>query len=287
MATVFPRIALALTFSPYGKLLLEEAVRLKQLFGSELFLIHIGEDTAEEQARLDELIGGAALTRGDFTLIKEDGDPAKLLMRICEREKFDLLILGALEKEQAFKYYIGSVARKVMRKAPCNLFIRIFDREDEAPRRNVYAAIEYNPESEFILHTAAAFARFMNEERVFVLREYSAPGLAMTHNDNTHPEETELRVQEWQKEEEEKLELFLREFKVDNVATEAVCLYGREGFRLRNFVKERHGKLLIVNAPEIRLNIFDRLFQHDHEYLYNELPSSLLLIKKGYTGAAK
>ena len=48
-----------------------------------------------------------------------------LSLSSCKKEQIDLLVLGALQQENIFKYYVGSIAREVTRKAPCSILLLI------------------------------------------------------------------------------------------------------------------------------------------------------------------
>ena len=41
------------------------------------------------------------------------------------------------------------------------------------------------------------------------------------------------------------------------------------------------GDLFVVTAPRRKLKFFDRLFQHDIEYVFEQLPCSILIVKPG------
>ena len=118
----FNKLGLALTSSPTGIALLKETKRLKDIFGAELFLIHVGERTPKAETAMGSIIENAGLSAHNTQLIWASGDPANTILNTSKRAGVDLLVAGALEKEGFIKYYIGSVARKIMRESTSSLF---------------------------------------------------------------------------------------------------------------------------------------------------------------------
>ena len=122
---MYQKVALAIAFSPRMEALIAEARRLKGLFQGELVLIHVGVKTPELEAKLDEILKRLCADLGKVKVIWKEGKPAKTILKTCEEEGVDLLVLGALKKEGLLTYYLGSVARKVIRKSPCSVLTLI------------------------------------------------------------------------------------------------------------------------------------------------------------------
>ena len=57
-------------------------------------------------------------------------------------------------------------------------------------------------------------------------------------------------------------------------------LSGKSGFELRRFVERKQADLLVVGAPPRRLSLFDRIFPHDLEYIFADMPCNLLIINQ-------
>jgi nucleotide-binding universal stress UspA family protein len=49
----------------------------------------------------------------------EDGDPAETILRVADEERADLIVLGTHGRGALGKLLLGSVAEKVVRRAPC------------------------------------------------------------------------------------------------------------------------------------------------------------------------
>ena len=65
------------------------------------------------------------------------GDPVDVILSVSEEKKIDLLILGALKRENFLKYYVGSIARKITRQANCSVLLLINPSVDRLPCRHV------------------------------------------------------------------------------------------------------------------------------------------------------
>ncbi|MEP0712124.1 MAG: universal stress protein, partial [Algoriphagus sp.] len=117
---MYKKVALAIAFSPRMEALISETKRLVALFGSELILIHIGKRTDELEFLLQEMILKTGLDQSKTKLIWKEGKPVKMIIEACKEENADLLVAGALKHERLLTYYMGSVGRKIIRKAPCS-----------------------------------------------------------------------------------------------------------------------------------------------------------------------
>lgn len=276
---IFKKIGLAVAFSPNGKALLLEAKRLSILFNAKLVLIHIGEKTPQKENELNELITSSGIGLSTVDIFWKEGEPAKTILQVCDDENVDLLIAGALEKEKALKYYISSIARKIMRESKCSLLIKILPKNPPVPYSRFCVSAEFSPQGEDTIRKAHSFARLENAKEFTIVEEFQVPGLAMTVYDSGDTDETEYNRIIWQKEEEEKLSLFVKELNLTGLEIKTVCLYGKEGYEAGKYVRSIDGDLLVITGPKEKLKFFDRIFQHDIEFLFENLPCDLLIVK--------
>ncbi|MEZ4226435.1 MAG: universal stress protein [Polyangiaceae bacterium] len=82
-------------------------------------------ELAEEQAakELDELLATsqAAVDSAHRHLVH--GDPSTAILALVEREKHDLIIMGTHGRSGAKRLALGSVAERVVRRAPCPVLV--------------------------------------------------------------------------------------------------------------------------------------------------------------------
>lgn len=276
---MFTKIGLAITFSPTGKALLFEAKRLCDLFGAEIVFIHNGERTPETESKLMELISSAGYDISKVSLEWVQGDIAGTIIKKSEEKNVDLLLAGALEKENILKYYTGSVARKIMREAKCSVLILTAPSESPKSFKKFCVSVEYSQQSEEAVKIAYNFALLEKAEKLLLIREFQAPGLAMTVHDTGSIREAELTRQKWEKEEKDKIQMLVKELNLTGVSVETVCLYGKEGYEANKYVESVNGDLYVLAAPQRRLKIFDRIFQHDIEFTLKQLPCPVLITR--------
>lgn len=276
---IFKKLGLAVTFSPNAEALLKTAKRLQDLFESQLCLIHVGEKNKSSESQMFEMLKSAGIDEKSSELVWQTGEPSKVIINTCSSKGVDLLIAGALEKESVLKYYIGSVARTIMREAECSVLILTNPNENQTPFQKFYAQVEYSDIGEYTLRKAYEFALAEKAHSLSLIKEIQLPGLAITISDGSSTQETEKRRTDWQNEEELKLKVFAKELNLSNINLNTIVLHGKQGWESSNYVKENGGDIFIVPSPAKKLKLFDRIFQHDIEFIIKQIPCALLIIK--------
>lgn len=278
---MFKKIGLAITFSPTGKALLEEAGRLKNLFKAELILIHAGEKNSDTEKKLHDLVINCGLLLEEVTFVWVDGKPAKVIINSIKQNGIELLIAGALEKEKAIKYYFGSVARKLMREAPCSLLILTSSVNANKQFKKIAVSVDFSSVSENTVVKAHQFAILEKSEKLIVIREIDITGLSASVSSSSSVSDFELFREKLVNEESAKMNMFLSELNLQGIDIEKVCLSGKEGWEAKKFLKDNNVDLFVFTAPIRRLGIFDRVFQHDLEFIFMDIPCDLFIIERG------
>lgn len=275
----FKKIGLAITFSPTGRALLIEAKRLKQLFNSKLHLIHVGEKIKTKEEELNKLIDETCSFDVQTTLSWQKGDPAKVILSEAENNDVDLLIAGALEKEKALKYYLGSVARRIMRQSHCSCLILPNPKVSPGQFKKIVASTDFSYQSEKLIKKAYEFAKLEDAEQFEIVREFQIPGIATSVYDFGSTEEIEERKTGWQKDEEAKLKFFVRELNLNGIQVNYKCVFGKEGWAASQYARKSDADLLVVPAPKRSSGLLDRIFTHDFEFSIREIYNPLLIMK--------
>ncbi len=279
MNQIFSKLGLAVTFSPTGKALLKETKRLKELFSTELVLIHVGEKKPEQQEQLNQIVLQAGYDLDKIEIIWSTGEPANVILEKSANAGVDLLIAGALEKESMLKYYVGSVARKIMRRASSSVLILKSPSENPKSFKRFYVSTDFSIQSERTVRLAYNFALRDECEEFVILRDFYIPGLATTVLDSGSIDETEFIRNKWQEEEEEKMRIFVKELNLKPLPIKTKCLYGKEGWETSNYARENKADIFIVSVPAKKFKFIDRLFPHEDEYSFESLPSNLLIVR--------
>jgi nucleotide-binding universal stress UspA family protein len=80
------------------------------------------------------------------------------------------------------------------------------------------------------------------------------------------------------KEEIDSVEKMLQRIPHEGLKVNIKLVSGKSGFEITQFAQRKHADLLIVGAPPRRFSLFDRVFTHDQEYIFADLPCNLLII---------
>ncbi len=273
------KIGLAFNFSHNSRALIKEADRIANLFDAEYFILHCGSDEGHAKIKIEELLEEQNIEPEKVNIIIERGDPVNMILNSARSSELDLLISGALEKERTLNYYLGSVARKLIRNSQCSMLILPSPKIEPKPFKNFCVSVDYTTQSEHTLLTAYQLAKKENAERIHLVREYQLPGLSIAVSDSGSMSEIDSKVNLWREEEKEKLNLLIKELNLTDIEIKPVCLNGKEGWAISNYVKEVNADILAVTAPRKKLKFFDRVFSHDLEFILRELPSPLLIVK--------
>lgn len=276
---MFKKLAIALAFSPRYEAILCEAKRFQQLFQSRLVIIHVGNKTTDKESLLNNKLNELDFDLEKVKIVWQEGEPAKKILKICDKEKVDLLIAGAMKRENIFRYYIGSVARTILRKAQCSVLVLIDPSKDPQPFKKI---VINGSETETLFHSLSkgvSLGRIEHAAQIHVLREVRMLGLAMSvageeGNENEYGKIKRKVVAE----EVEDINTMLKKLDTGDVSVNVKVISGKPEYEIAKFTRKVKSDLLILSAPEHKLNLIDRIFPHDMEYLLADLPSNLLVV---------
>src|SRR5688572_7167767 len=179
MMTNIKKIAVAVAFSPRVEAVLTEAARMKKMWAAELILIHVGKHGEKEIARLNQLLTKTDLNQDDVRIFWEEGKPSQRILAACKKENVDLLIAGALKKENLVQYYLGTVARKIIRKSDCSVLLLTNPSTTPQPFKNIFVDADDRPFVEQSLQAACQIALKDESTWLHIVRELKMYGLTM------------------------------------------------------------------------------------------------------------
>ena len=93
-----------------------ETTRIAHFLGAKLILLHVGEETSEKINQINVILSEIEYPNLPIEIQWKKGNPEKIILETCSSSNIDLLILGALQHENMFQFYVGSIARKLTRK---------------------------------------------------------------------------------------------------------------------------------------------------------------------------
>lgn len=279
MSISYNKIALGIAFSPTAEAMLSETARVAQLFNAEMLLIHVGERTTDAEGRMDEMIKRCNIRRDNLSIIWGSGEPAKVILESCKKNHVDLVVTGALKKENLVQYYVGTIARKVLRKAACSVLTIVHPSKEEKPYKNVVVSAE---DSSYIREAISNACKFVPKNTgawVHIVRELKLYGLTMAASDQYTEEEYDDVRQGLIQQEVKKVEEIMQRISHEGIRINIKMVSGKSGFELTRFAEKKDADLLVVGAPPRRFSFFDRIFPHDLEYILADLPCNLLVVQ--------
>ena len=276
---MFKKIALAIAFSPRMEALICEAKRLKDIFDSELVLIHVGDRTQDSESVIIDIIKKHGINNEKVKIVWEKGNPAKRIIQACKEENVDLLVAGALKKEGFFKYYIGSVARKIIRKSSCSVLMLIEPLEKPTPFERVVINGTQHDHTPFVIQKGLDWCKKDMAKHVFLVNEIKMYGMQMATAGEGGEEEISNTRRKLVAEEVAYVENILKNLDKGDLKVHIKITCGKWAIELARFAEDIKADLLVV-GDEGKLGFLDRLFPHDLEDILSDLPCNLLIVKK-------
>src|SRR6266540_2693094 len=161
-------VAVATTFSPRFKQVFAEAKRIRERFSANLHLIYAGKRNEETAKKFHDALTQLQLPT-DSTIHYEEGDPADAILRTLAREKIDMLVAGALEKEVVLHPFLGNVARRLVREANCSVMLFTHPQKKPEPLRRIVFIADHSQQGLVALKTTLMLAEAESCERLYVI----------------------------------------------------------------------------------------------------------------------
>lgn len=275
----FETIGVAIAFSPRLEDLLGEAKRLAQAFGAQLLLMHIGERTRTKEARLDELFRRLSIDEKKTRVIWHEGEPVATILELCKLNIVDLLVIGAMRKENVLRFYVGSVARRVSRKAKCSVLMLTEPMKEGSRFQKAIVNGVSNPKTKHTINTTFYFAQKLGIKNIIVAMETDETGLAMSMaGEKTQVEAKQMRREFTEDEIGELQHIVDGCKKEDGIEITQKVIKGKPGYAIRQYAESKKADLLVINSPDVKYGIIDRIFTHDMEYILEDMPCNVLII---------
>ncbi len=275
---MYQKIALAIAFSPRMEALIAETKKLIDIFNSELILIHVGVQSPELEQKLAEILVARGMDAAKTKVLWKEGKPAKSILHTCEEEKVDLLVMGALKKEGFLTYYIGSVARKVIRKATCSVLTLIDPKIETTQFSKVVINGTQLDETPYVIQKGLEFSHAQGSDVVHILNEIRLYGLQMATAGEGSEEDVSTTRRKLVQEEIHYVQQILNGLDQSGLKINIKVTAGKWAVELAKFAESIEADVLIMGDRRVH-SFLDRLFPHDLEEILMELPCNLLIVK--------
>lgn len=276
---MFTKVAVAIAASPTLEALLAESKRLQDLFGSEVLLLHVRRNSErKEEEFLKKAVRDSRFSPEKTQLFFEKGDPAEAILAFCKKQQVDLLMAGALKKENIFRSYLGSVGRTIIRSANCSILILVDPSEQPNPFRQIVVDGSEQPLTPKAIEAACLIGRKQQASHIHILKDIKLYGLTMAmaaeDSEGAYAEQRRNLVQA----EIEHVKKKLEGIDTGQVPVNIKIISGKMGFEISKFAQKVGADLVVAAGPAKKLGILDRIMTHDLEYLLADIPANLLIV---------
>ncbi|MDB9960484.1 universal stress protein [Oceanihabitans sp.] len=277
----FHTIGIGVTFSPNLKANIFEASRLAVMFQSKLVLIHVGTESAEKMEQFQNILEPFIKQSLDYSIVFKAGDPVDVILSVSEEKKINLLILGALKRENFLKYYVGSIARKITRQANCSVLLLINPSVVRMPCRHVVVNGLKDPKTKHTIASAFYVASSLGAEKITIVEEITEDKVTVKVDDDKSLRKAAILKERLKMRETSRVNAIIENIPKDytqDIAIKSQPIFGKQGYSIGHYAQISRADLLVMNAPS-KMTFWDRLFPHDIEHILTELPTDVLIIQ--------
>nr|WP_321221345.1 universal stress protein [uncultured Psychroserpens sp.] len=277
----FKTIGIGVAFSPNLKANLYEAARLSLYFESKLVLIHVGEKSQEKEQQILEFIQPFINDNLNYELVFKTGNPVDVILSVSEEKNVDLLILGALQKENFVQYYLGTIARKITRQANCSILLLIKPSVERIACKHIVVNGLNDTKTKKAISTAFYISHKLQSKKITIVEEITKQEVAVSVDDDKSLRKSAIIKERLKMREDSRVNSIIAEipeaYKSQTI-TKTQSIFGKRGYSIGHYAQFIRADLLVMNAP-IKTSFWDRIFPHDIEYILSELPTDVLIIQ--------
>ncbi len=278
----FKTILFGFAFSPSLMANVLETTRIAHFFKAKLILLHVGEKTKAKSEEINKILTQIEYKNLPIDIQWKQGDPNNVIMEACGSMGIDLLILGALQHENMFQFYVGSIARKLTRKVCCSVLLLIKPSAVRVPCKHVVVNGLDAPDTPLAITEAFYAANSLGAQQLTIVEEILQSEIHVTVEDDRSLKRANL-VKERLKHREEsrvrKIVSALPNNLTKNIKVKTQSIFGQRGYSIGHYAEVVRADLLVMNSPA-KTRLWDRIFLHDLEHILSDLPTDLLIIRK-------
>jgi len=278
----FKTLLIGFAFSPNLKANVFEATRLAYYFNAKLFFLHVGEKTKAKENTFLDILKLPKESPEKIEILWEKGDPVNVILSACLRYKIDLLLLGALKRENVLKFYMGSIARKITRKASCSVLLLIDPSIERKPSQHAVVNAFESPQTEPTINAAFHFASDLNINKITLVEEINRSEHDLDVYDDKSLRRATLKKEKIKRREHSRVNQILKKIPKsykDNIKIISQSIFGTRGYSIGHYAKLVRADVLIMNASETKKTFLSKFFPKDLDYILRELPTNVLIIQ--------
>ena len=272
------KILVGIAFSPNLKPNIFEAIRLANMFDAQLVGVHVGEKTSKKEKKLIELISEAPDLHSPIKTVWKKGKPVDIILSTSVEENIDLLILGAIQQENIYKYYVGSVARELTRKASCSVLLLIKPSVARVKCNHIVVNGLKDKKTNETIKASFLISRALACKRITIVEEISQKEIEVKVSDDYSLRKATIEKEKLKRREDSRVHKILEIINTEGISVKIQSIFGKRGYSIGHYAKVKRADLLVMNAPT-KTTILDRIFPNDIEYILSELPTDVLIVK--------
>lgn len=277
----FHTIGIGVAFSPNLVSNIYEASRLALFFDCKLLLIHVGEASEKKEKEIEEVLQPFIAKQLSYQMVFKSGDPVEVILSATKTYNIDLLIIGALKRENLLKYYVGSIARKITRKAKCSILLLTKPSVQRVPCQHIVVNGLKDPRTQEAISAAFFVANKLGSNKITVVEEITKQQVAVSVEDHRSLRKANIVKERLVLREDSRVKKLIAEIPQeyqDSVFVKTQPIFGKRGYSIGHYAEVVRADLLVMNAP-LKMSFWDRLFPHDIEYILTELPTDVLIVQ--------
>jgi nucleotide-binding universal stress UspA family protein len=244
-------------------------------------LIHVGESSDKKSKTFLNFLNPFEKEGLEFEILFKSGDPVEVILSSTEEKNVDLLIIGALKKENFLKYYLGSIARKITRKANCSILLLINPSKERIPCKHIVVNGLKDPKTQETVNTAFFVGHHLGADKITVVEEIDQDEVSVKVDDDKSLRRSTLIKERLRLREEVRVKKILDTIPADytkDLTIKSQPIFGKRGYSIGHYAQVARADLLVMNAPP-KMTFWDRLFPHDIEHILTELPTDVLIVQ--------
>ena len=177
---------------------------------------------------------------------------------------------------------MGSIARKLTRKAPCSVLLLLDPSEKEKPTQHIVVNAFESVNDKKTVSSSLIFANSFNVPKVTLVEEINSLNLNLSVYDDKSLIQTTLKKEKIKKQEETRVSEILNQIPdklKSNVKIQTQSIFGTRGYSTGHYAKIVRADLLIMYFNEKKTSILSKFFPKDLDHILGELPTNVLILK--------
>jgi len=278
----FKTVLFGFAFSPTLKINVLETSRIAHFFGAKLILLHVGSKSEEKERKIHEILSHIEHKSLEISIEWKTGKPDEVLLETCKSSGIDLLILGAVQHENLYQFYVGSIARKLTRKVCCSVLLLIKPSEERVPCKHVVVNGLEDEETPFAISNAFYVSHALGAKQLTIVEEIRQKEVAVDVEDDKSLKRVTILKERLKNREDSRIRKILKSIPKEflgELKIKTQSIFGKRGYSIGHYAEVVRADLLVMNAPK-KIGVMDRIFPHDIEYILSDLPTDLLIVRK-------